>query len=105
MDNALPSQIIQIADKINSIFNDCILLQVNNSQIHPNTCDRFLIPLSKGNGKWKLNDKGIKIVNKDSLQNQLKRCVDEHKHEQLADFDNHLDDKRNDWLENKYLLQ
>ncbi|MGH0133224.1 UNVERIFIED_CONTAM: hypothetical protein FKN15_052212 [Acipenser sinensis] len=94
-----PNQFAEkVAARIAENFSDAALIMVDNSNISMGCYDPAISVFEHHDNKWKCRDTNIDCCEDWSeAQKITSALLEDRSYDSLIDFDNHLDDLRNDW--------
>ncbi|KAJ8343754.1 hypothetical protein SKAU_G00310830, partial [Synaphobranchus kaupii] len=94
-----PNQVAEkVAARISENFSEAALIMVDNSRFTMECYEPILAVFEHHENKWKCRDSTVDCC-EDWLEAQkiTAALLESRSYENLIDFDNHLDDLRNDW--------
>eukprot|EP00062_Callorhinchus_milii_P005121 gi/632944272/ref/XP_007887419.1/ PREDICTED: ER membrane protein complex subunit 8 [Callorhinchus milii] len=94
-----PNQVAEkVASRIAESFSDAALIMVDNHKFTMECNEQSLIVYEHHDNKWRCTDPNTDFCEDWSEVQRIAACLLESKsYDSLVDFDNHLDDLRNDW--------
>ncbi|MBN3309912.1 EMC8 protein, partial [Amia calva] len=94
-----PNQVAEkVAARIAENFNEAALIMVDNNKFTMDCCEPILTVFEHHDNKWKCRETNVDCC-EDWLEAQkiTSALLESRSYDNLTDFDNHLDDLRNDW--------
>nr|CAG4636467.1 EOG090X0C9C [Eubosmina coregoni] len=90
----------KICEKIAEYFPNACLVLVNNRQLAKQMTQSALNVIQFSDGKWKVKDKeNLKLLpNNEAAFNSVSSLIFDKVYKDVIDFDDHLDDISQDWL-------
>ncbi|NXU55358.1 EMC8 protein, partial [Turnix velox] len=94
-----PNQVAEkVASRIAEGFNDTALIMVDNTKFTTECVEPAIHVYELHENKWRCKDPHIDFCEDwNEAQRIASSLLDSKSYETLVDFDNHLDDIRNDW--------
>nr|CAG4645772.1 EOG090X0C9C [Lynceus sp. MCZ IZ 141354] len=93
----------RIGEKIAEYFSDAVLIMVDNKTLSFELTNSAINVTQYNDGKWKAKDKKsvVLLPGQSQMLQGTTHLLLERVHSCLVDFDNHLDDISQDWLNRK----
>jgi len=81
-------------------FPNACLVMVNSRQLSKQMTQSAITVIQYSDGKWKVKDKeSVKLQpNNDAVLETISKLLCDKQYKNLVDFDDHLDDISQDWL-------
>uniref|UniRef100_A0AAY4BDM9 MPN domain-containing protein n=1 Tax=Denticeps clupeoides TaxID=299321 RepID=A0AAY4BDM9_9TELE len=97
--DARPNQVAEkVAARISENFSEAAMIMVDNSRFTMGCFEPILSVFDHHENKWKCRDSNVDYFEDWSEAQKITSALLENRsYESLIDFDNHLDDLRNDW--------
>ncbi|MFT7806895.1 ER membrane protein complex subunit 8 [Arapaima gigas] len=94
-----PNQVAEkVAARISENFSEAALIMVDNSRFTMDCYEPILTIFEHHENKWKSRDSTVDCCEDwEEAQKITAALLENRSYENLIDFDNHLDDLRNDW--------
>nr|CAG4648849.1 EOG090X0C9C [Polyphemus pediculus] len=90
----------KVCEKIAEHFPNAILVIVNNQQLGKRMTQPSINVIQYADGRWKVKDKeSVKLLpNNETVLSFTSGLLQDKRYQSLIDFDDHLDDISQDWL-------